>query len=76
MKYAIFALSFLVIIAASAKPSDSLVLSGTVPEKIDYQVRYDRGNNQWRLVQTTNGQLRASLVKNKNTPYVVSVRAP
>lgn len=62
--------------AALAKSSAQLELSGRVQEKLDFKLVYDRPSQTWRLTQTTNGSLRATLVKTKNFSSIVSVRAP
>lgn len=78
MKMIGFLLSFLLLLplGAQARSSQSLILSGRVPERLDYHLQYDGTKKVWRIQQSSNARLKAVLVKAAATAYVVSIRAP
>lgn len=57
-----------------AQENASLILAGTVPERIEFEVVQQNG--QWAIQQTSNGHLQAILIQDQKLGRIVSVRAP
>ena len=62
--------------ASQALSRRRLLLSGTVPETIDFKIYRNRLTHKWQLQQHSNGQLKATIERENKSLQFVTISAP